>query len=65
MRLKDGKQECSRCHGEGCWHCERKGYVVLCPNCACIEYIEPLSEAGGFHCRACDSKFQEDGNPIP
>jgi hypothetical protein len=65
MRLRDGKQECSRCHGEGCWHCGRKGYVVLCPHCACIEYIEPLPDGNGFRCGACGYTFDKAGNPIP
>lgn len=62
MWLKNGVQACSRCGGQGCWHCQRKGIVVLCPGCACQE-MEMLHKIDGdtYHCDVCGAEFSRSG----
>ena len=57
-----GKSECTRCHGRGCFSCERRGYVLQCPNCCNLEYQEP--ESGHFRCLVCNLNYNKDGEII-
>ena len=62
MWLKNGVQACPRCGGQGCYHCQRKGIIVLCPGCACQE-PEYLHKVDGdtYECNACGAQFSRSG----
>jgi len=67
FRRKVGKHECERCHGAGCYYCERRGYVLMCPNCQDID--SQVEDEGAFRCGVCDTEYKGTGeieeNPDP
>jgi len=62
MWLKNGVQACNRCGGQGCYHCQRKGIIVMCPGCACQEF-EQLTKVDGdtYQCGVCGVDFSRSG----
>jgi len=64
MRLKNGFNVCSRCSGRGCYRCQRKGYIVLCPTCAQAE--PELTERTGddYKCLSCETTFTRQGRVV-
>jgi hypothetical protein len=61
MRAKAGEHECPRCHGGGCFYCERTGKIRVCPQCYSQDYVTKQDD-GSFKCGACDSTFTKAGD---
>lgn len=64
MRMKDGKQTCPRCNGNGCYRCHRRGYLVQCPICANSELELITQNDDVYKCMACSGVFTESGDVI-
>jgi len=62
MLLKDGYQTCPRCQGNGCYRCNRKGYLLVCPTCANSEIEFFRKGDDGFRCIVCGTIFSKGGN---
>lgn len=65
MWLKNGVQVCNRCGGQGCYHCQRTGIIVMCPACGCREN-DQLGKIDGdtYHCSLCGTDFSRSGKIV-
>ena len=63
MTGKDGKQSCPHCKGDGCWHCNNKGYTVRCPACGC-DGQNIQKNGNDFHCLGCGTLFRSSGEIV-
>lgn len=60
MSLKEGKQTCPKCQGDGCYSCQRSGAIVVCPQCRSQD--EMVTKDGNeYHCHVCGTKFSSSG----
>lgn len=64
MRLKDGKQTCPKCQGNGCYWCRRTGWMAQCPACMNNEHELLIKDENEFSCLACGARFDEAGQIV-
>lgn len=64
MRLRDGKQDCPRCQGRGCYRCHKHGYLVQCPVCMNSELELIGMEDDKYRCGACGAFFDQSGDVV-
>jgi hypothetical protein len=61
MRSTGGQTQCDRCTGEGCYHCQRRGYNVQCPGCSNDAPELIGKNENEFRCSICGTVFGKDG----
>lgn len=59
MRQKAGRHSCEKCQGQGCYSCERKGFVLSCPTC--MSQTSQSKVDDDYRCEMCRTTYDKSG----